>query len=182
MMKLTCSLLPSILLQFAKFPRTIRAAIIITRHLTAVQTARPHAPEFRGFAVELDGGDLACRSSVLSDALQVFDEMPHCDVVSATSLIGQLAKQNYHKEAALLFSRMVERNIRPNDFTFGTVIHSSVVLKDLALGKQFHASAVKMGLYSNVFVGGALVDLYVKLRNIEEAQKMIGIHDMELIT
>ncbi|MCD7466285.1 hypothetical protein HAX54_002848 [Datura stramonium] len=65
---------------------------------------------------------------------------------------------------------MFELDIRPNEFTLGVVIHSSVVLKDLNSGKQFHGISIKLGLHSNVYVGSALLDLYVKLSSIEEAQ------------
>ncbi|GFP98339.1 pentatricopeptide repeat-containing protein at5g42450 mitochondrial [Phtheirospermum japonicum] len=64
---------------------------------------------------------------------------------------------------------MLLSDIRPNEYTFGTTIHSSVALKDLHLGKQIHAYAKKAGLSSNVFVGSALLDLYVKLSNIDDA-------------
>lgn len=104
-------------------------------------------------------------------ARQVFEEMSNSEVVSATALLGQLAKCNRHKESICLFSRMLEMNIRPNEFTFGTVIHSSTLLKDLNLGKQLHGCALKVGLGSNVYVGSAVIDLYVKLSTIQEAQK-----------
>ncbi|KAL7169966.1 hypothetical protein ACSBR2_034922 [Camellia fascicularis] len=66
---------------------------------------------------------------------------------------------------------MLVMNIRPNEFTFGTVTHSSTALRDLNLGKQLHACAAKIGLESNVFVGSAILDLYAKLSTIEEARR-----------
>ncbi|KAI3474058.1 hypothetical protein Pfo_028846 [Paulownia fortunei] len=106
-----------------------------------------------------------------SDAHQLLDAMPERDVKSATALIGHFAKHNQHREAILCFLRMLLLDIRPNEYTFGTVVHSSVVLKDLHLGKQIHSYAKKVGLSSNVFVGSAILDLYVKLSNIDDAQR-----------
>ncbi|KAL6272655.1 hypothetical protein ACE6H2_023347 [Prunus campanulata] len=66
---------------------------------------------------------------------------------------------------------MLVSNIRPNEFTFGTVIHSSIALGDLSIGKQqLHACATKIGLHSNVFVGSAILDLYAKLSITQDAK------------
>ncbi|KAL4313439.1 hypothetical protein GQ457_01G017540 [Hibiscus cannabinus] len=111
-------------------------------------------------------------SNSFPDACKLFDEMSDLGVVSATSIIGAFSKQQQHKEAIYLFTRMLSNNIRPTEFTFGTVIHSSTLLKDLNIGKQLHACAIKMGLSSNVFVGSASLDLYSKLSTIEEASRV----------
>lgn len=104
-----------------------------------------------------------------SDAHQLLDALPKRDVKSATALIGQFAKQNQHREAIVCFLRMLLLDIKPNEYTFGTVIHSSVVLKDLHVGKQIQSYATKVCLNSNVFAGSAFLDLYVKLSNIDDA-------------
>ncbi|KAL2502818.1 Pentatricopeptide repeat-containing protein [Forsythia ovata] len=110
-------------------------------------------------------------SNAIPDALQLLDEMSRRDVVSLTALIGHFAGQNQHKEAITSFSAMLHLNIRPNEYTFGTVIRSCVLLKDLHLGQQFQAFAKKIGLHSNVFVGSAMLDLYVKLSDIRNAER-----------
>ncbi|KAJ7974148.1 putative Pentatricopeptide repeat-containing protein [Quillaja saponaria] len=109
-------------------------------------------------------------SAAFQDACQMFEELSDLNVVSATSMIGSFSKQHLHGEAIYLFSRMLVSIIRPNEFTFGTVLHSSTALGNLNMGKQLHACATKIGLNSNVFVGSALLDLYVKLSTSQEAQ------------
>ncbi|XP_060201779.1 pentatricopeptide repeat-containing protein At5g42450, mitochondrial [Lycium barbarum] len=111
---------------------------------------------------------------LLNNADQLFDELPKRNVGSATSLISHFSKLNQHKKAITIFSRMFELNIKPNEFTFGNVIHSSVVLKDPNLGKQFHGISIKLGLNSNVYVGSSLLDLYVKLSGIEEGHRVFN--------
>lgn len=111
-------------------------------------------------------------SDRFSDVRHLFDEVPDLNAVSATKIIGRVARQNKHEEAIYLFSRMLLLNIRPSEFTFGTVIHSTTAIKDLHLGKQIHAFAIQMGLQSNVFVGSAILDLYAKFGLIEEASKV----------
>lgn len=104
-----------------------------------------------------------------SDAHQLLDEMPQRDVKSATALIGQFAKRNQQAEAIACFTRMHLFDIKPNEYTFATVIHSSASLKDLRLGKQIQSYAIKAGLSSNVFAGSAMLDLYVKLSSFDDA-------------
>lgn len=97
--------------------------------------------------------------------------MPQLNVVSATAVIGRHARKNQHEEVLCLFSAMFVLNLRPNEFTFGTVIHSATAVRDIDIGKEIHACAKKIGLHSNVFVGSALLDLYAKLSVIEEVQR-----------
>lgn len=106
------------------------------------------------------------------NALQLFDELSCYDVVSATSLLGDFAKQNRHQDVICYYSRFLQLKIMPNEYTFGTVLHSVSVLKDLNLGKQLQASMFKTGLTSNVFAGSAILCFYVKLSKIDEARKV----------
>lgn len=104
-------------------------------------------------------------------ACKLFDEPSDLSVVSATAIIGQFARQNRNEEAVYLFSRMLVSDIRPTEFTFGTVVHSSTKLGDIRTGEQLHACALKIGLHGNVFVGSALLDFYAKLSSIENARR-----------
>ncbi|WOG91220.1 hypothetical protein DCAR_0310468 [Daucus carota subsp. sativus] len=114
------------------------------------------------------------QSNEFFDAHQVLDEGHDWNVVSATTLLGQYSRYNRHKEVIYLYIRMLQLDVRPNEFTFGTVIPSSMILKDLSLGKQLHGHVTKAGLASNVFVGSAMLSLYAKLSSIEEAHRVFG--------
>lgn len=111
------------------------------------------------------------KSNAFLAACKLFDEMFDLDVISATSIIGRFARENCHGEAIYLFSRMFVSDIRPNEFTFSTVIHSSTNARDFHIGKQIHVCASKLGLHQNVFVGSALLEFYAKLCTIEDAQR-----------
>ncbi|XP_030535049.1 pentatricopeptide repeat-containing protein At5g42450, mitochondrial-like [Rhodamnia argentea] len=106
-----------------------------------------------------------------SHALELLDELSNWDVVSASALLGRYARSHCHDEVIRLFSRVLASYIRPNEFTFGTAIHSSIVLGDVRVGKQLHACAMKMGLHSIVFVGSAVLDAYAKLSTLDEARR-----------
>lgn len=111
-------------------------------------------------------------SDLIRDVHQVFDEIPELNVISATAVIGRFVKQNKHVEASHAFKRLLYLGIRPNEFTFGTVIGSSTSLRDVKWGKQLHCYALKVGLSSNVFVGSAVLNCYVKLSTLLDARKI----------
>ncbi|XP_019097782.1 PREDICTED: pentatricopeptide repeat-containing protein At5g42450, mitochondrial-like [Camelina sativa] len=110
-------------------------------------------------------------SDLLCNAHHAFDEIPDLNVISATAVIGRFVKQNRHVEASHAFKRLLCLGIRPNEFTFGTVIGASTSFRDVKWGKQLHCYALKVGLSSNVFVGSAVLNCYVKLSTLVDARK-----------
>ncbi|KOM42282.1 hypothetical protein LR48_Vigan04g248000 [Vigna angularis] len=53
-----------------------------------------------------------------------------------------------------------------------STLTASSKVKDLNFGKQIHTQMVKSGWSASVFVGSALIDLYSKLSNVEDAALM----------
>lgn len=121
--------------------------------------------------MDSDNGLYNCETDGSRAAFKLLDELPDKNVISASALLSRLAKSHRHREVMLLFSRMLLLHIRPNEFTFGTVIHSSIVLKDLNLSRQLHACSTKMGLNSHVFVGSVVLDSYTKSNTMEDARR-----------
>lgn len=111
-----------------------------------------------------------CNCYSFQYARKLFEETPNWDVVSATAVIGAFARRGLHQDAVSILPRLLYLSIRPNEFTFGATLHSSIALADLNVGRQLHAVAAKLGLRSNVFVGSSLVDMYAKLGSIEECR------------
>ncbi|KAK7315114.1 hypothetical protein VNO77_33646 [Canavalia gladiata] len=138
-----------------------------TRHAFDHANATKHEASFIQTEIHPCGFD----STTFHVARHMFEEMSHLTVASATSIISDFAKRHRHEDTIYIFSRMLASKIRPNEFTFGTVLHSSTALGSVVVGRQLHACAMKVGLGCDVFVGSALLDLYFKLSTIEEAQK-----------
>uniref|UniRef100_A0A6V7QXG8 Pentatricopeptide repeat-containing protein n=1 Tax=Ananas comosus var. bracteatus TaxID=296719 RepID=A0A6V7QXG8_ANACO len=116
-----------------------------------------------------------CNSGAFTLAHQLFDEIPNWDLISATAIITTFAHHNRHSDAVSLFSRTLSSNLKPNEFTFGTTMHSATGLRDPNIGRQIHSSVIKLGFHSNVFVASSLVNHYAKLGTIQEAQ--LAFHD-----
>ncbi|XP_071699074.1 pentatricopeptide repeat-containing protein At2g03880, mitochondrial-like [Rutidosis leptorrhynchoides] len=108
----------------------------------------------------------------LNIARQVLDEMPQRDVVSWTALISGFSGEGFGTEGIRLFCEMYEEGIRPNEFTFATVLKACCVCLNVEFGKQLHGEVVKFGFLSDGHVGSALVDLYAKCGELEFAEKV----------
>ncbi|KAK9074783.1 hypothetical protein SSX86_003101 [Deinandra increscens subsp. villosa] len=108
----------------------------------------------------------------LSVARQVFDEMPHRDVVSWTALISGFVGEGRGTEGVRLFCEMHEQGISPNEFTLATVLKACCLCLNVEVGKQLHGEVVKTGFFSDGHVGSALVDLYAKCGELEYAEQV----------
>ncbi|XP_057834595.2 pentatricopeptide repeat-containing protein At2g33680 [Cryptomeria japonica] len=108
----------------------------------------------------------------LFDARQAFDEMPEKTVVSWNAMISGYTQQGYGKKALDLFSQMQKADMKPSEFSFGSVLRSCASVQAQEQGNQVHAQALKLGFSSDTFVAGALVDMYAKCGNIEDARQM----------
>ncbi|MQL71143.1 hypothetical protein Taro_003488 [Colocasia esculenta] len=106
-----------------------------------------------------------------SHARRVFDMMPVRNVVSWNSLITCYEQNGPVIEALLLFSRMVECKVEPDEVTFASVVSACATLLALREGLQIHARTIKCDKFRNDLVlGNALVDMYAKCSRINEAR------------
>ncbi|KAK7270889.1 hypothetical protein RJT34_26390 [Clitoria ternatea] len=154
-------------------PTWITPQVVSCSYLTQTQHAFDHAntTKHEPCVTQTDIYQYDSDSTTFHVACHMFEGMSDLTVASATTIIRGFAKRHRHEEAIYLFSRMLASRIRPNEFTFGTVLHSCTALGNVVIGRQVHACALKVGLGCDVFVGSALLDLYFKLSIVEEAQK-----------
>ncbi|KAM2002182.1 hypothetical protein ACFX15_025925 [Malus domestica] len=68
---------------------------------------------------------------------------------------------------------MKKDGTKANDFALATGLKACSLCSDLGFGKQLHAEAVKLGLFSDAFVGSGLVGLYAKCGDMELADKSV---------
>ena len=105
-------------------------------------------------------------------ACKVFGEIPERDVVSWTALIAGFVAEGYGSGAVNLFCEMRREGVGANEFTYATALKACSMCLDLEFGKQVHAEAIKVGDFSDLFVGSALVDLYAKCGEMVLAERV----------
>ncbi|XP_077234601.1 tetratricopeptide repeat (TPR)-like superfamily protein [Tasmannia lanceolata] len=111
----------------------------------------------------------------LSYGRQVFDQNPDRDLVTWNSILAAYALYSSEEETLqgfLLFRLMRRDGVSPNRFTLAPVLklclHSGLIYTSEAV----HNFAVKIGLEWDVFVSGALVNIYCKFGRVENARQL----------
>ncbi|XP_055805024.1 pentatricopeptide repeat-containing protein At1g71420-like [Solanum dulcamara] len=110
----------------------------------------------------------------LEYAHQLFDHMPHRNIVSWTCLISGYAQYGNTDQCFRLLSNMLV-HYRPNDFAYASVL--SVCDSGSLCGRKVHALVIKTGFDSCVYVCNALIAMYSRNSGGTEAWKVFN--DME---
>ncbi|KAH9301975.1 hypothetical protein KI387_013558 [Taxus chinensis] len=108
----------------------------------------------------------------IEDAKLVFDRIYKRNVILWTAMIRGYARNGLFDEALRFFYKMQETGIQPDNFVYPLALKACGGLSDLDKGKKIHYQIVRNGLESDVFVGAALVDMYVKCGRIENARQV----------
>ncbi|KMT19230.1 hypothetical protein BVRB_1g014120 [Beta vulgaris subsp. vulgaris] len=111
----------------------------------------------------------------LEYARRVFDGLAKCSVVSWTSLIGGYVQYNLKEKALTLFNKMRKIPLAPDEFTIATVIGACKSHEDRTLGLQLHAYIKKTGMDSSIPTGNALITMYSKVGNVQDAEIQFGL-------
>ncbi|KAL9342313.1 hypothetical protein Peur_065638 [Populus x canadensis] len=95
---------------------------------------------------------------------KLFEQGPVRDLVSWTTLIQAYLKMGFPIDAVSAFFRMCQANLRPDNMILVVVLSACSKLGDLSLGRKIHEYMVhlKVNVDSDVFLGNALVDMYLK--------------------
>ncbi|XP_065873106.1 pentatricopeptide repeat-containing protein At5g50390, chloroplastic [Euphorbia lathyris] len=109
------------------------------------------------------------KCGMMIHARKWFDEMPEKDIVSWNTIIRGLVDMGDYIEAFRLFLNMWEEFSEAGSYTFATMIQASSGLGFISVGRELHSCAVKMGEGDDIFVSCALIDMYAKCGNIEDA-------------
>ncbi|OMP11834.1 hypothetical protein COLO4_03660 [Corchorus olitorius] len=124
----------------------------------------------------LCGGSIHLNNAVMSmysrcgsksEAIKVFDEITDPDIVSWTERIGAAFDG---LEAFRLFKRLHRDGLGVNEYTMINVLSAIAGEEMLSLGKQIQAVCQKEGLLEVVFVGNALISMYGKCGEMDDAR------------
>ncbi|KAF8392288.1 hypothetical protein HHK36_022630 [Tetracentron sinense] len=109
-------------------------------------------------------------------AHQVFQERLTQDSVSCNIMIVGYAREGYSLEALELFHEMVGLGLDPDEFTMVGLLISCGQLGDTRWGKSVHAWIERRKLVSawNLILANALLDMYVKCKQMDLARKIFN--------
>nr|XP_048331069.1 pentatricopeptide repeat-containing protein ELI1, chloroplastic-like [Ziziphus jujuba var. spinosa] len=107
----------------------------------------------------------------LVDAVEaLFAEPCNLDVVSWTILIQCYVKMAFPTLGVMAFFEMCKAKAKADEKTVVIVLSACSKLRDLSLGRKLHGYIRDNGVSSDVFVGDALIDRYLKCGDADSAE------------
>ncbi|XP_075101099.1 pentatricopeptide repeat-containing protein At4g20770-like [Nicotiana tabacum] len=103
-----------------------------------------------------------CKEGQLANAHKLFLKMPERNSISWNTIISAFARNGHERKALEVYSLMNSQGFSPTHITLASVLSACGGLGELECGRVSHCAAVKYGLHKNVYVGNALLSLYVK--------------------
>lgn len=126
-------------------------------------------------------GDLFVRNAVIhmfvswgevGKAREVFDRSPVRDLVSWNSLINGYVRSGLAGYALRVYREMEAEGVMSDEVTMIGMVSSCAQLEDLKLGREFHQLIEGNGLTLTVPLANALMDMYIKCGDLEQAQEI----------
>ncbi|KAL5557789.1 hypothetical protein UlMin_034000 [Ulmus minor] len=108
----------------------------------------------------------------LDEASQLFMTTPVQNIVSWNLMISVPSQNGYAEVGIANFNKMRRAELKPDD---GTMVGLFQACEGLGVGKLaegIHGFVVSFGLYANVNVATALLDLYAKLGRLDDSRKV----------
>ncbi|XP_042379670.1 pentatricopeptide repeat-containing protein At2g33680-like [Zingiber officinale] len=143
--------------------RSLRDGLCLRSHIASIG----HAPSL---FLQNQFVNLFSKCGAIDMARQVFDEMPHRNVVSWNALLSGYLSNGRILDALLLFSVMVDAGPSPNHLTYLTAVRALVATGSRELGKQIHGRILKEGFLSRAEVANCLINMYSKFGELDDAE------------
>lgn len=105
----------------------------------------------------------------VNNAYKVFDEMPIRNIVSWTAIINGFAQDCQVGVCMQLYCRMRSLTLKPNAFTFTSFLCACTGSGCLGQGRSVHCQAILTGFDCYTHVVNALISMYCKCGNVEDA-------------
>ncbi|TVU25454.1 hypothetical protein EJB05_27950, partial [Eragrostis curvula] len=125
---------------------------------------------------------LYLRKGETKEAMRLFEEMDDVSIITWNAMISgyaqimDAAKDDLHArsrgfQALKIFRDLNRSGMKPDLFTFSSILSVCSAMMALEQGEQIHAQTIKTGFLSDVVVNSALVNMYNKCGSIEDATK-----------
>ncbi|CAN1252278.1 Pentatricopeptide repeat-containing protein At2g27610 [Linum perenne] len=112
------------------------------------------------------------KAGMIDNARAVFDRIIAHDVVSWTAMISGYLQNGNAERAVDLFRGMSKESVRPNEFTYSTILTARPMISPFQQGMQIHAWSIKSRRNDALCVCSALVTMYAKTGDIESANEV----------
>ncbi|XP_057841966.2 pentatricopeptide repeat-containing protein At2g13600 [Cryptomeria japonica] len=105
-------------------------------------------------------------------ARELFNNTLERNIVTWNTLMAGYAQQGYGEDTLILFGKMLRQDVKPDHFTFVSVLSACAGLAVLECGRQVHCQITRTGHDVTIFLGNALVDMYAKCGSTVNAHNL----------
>ncbi|KAG7566229.1 Pentatricopeptide repeat [Arabidopsis suecica] len=110
----------------------------------------------------------------ISEAEYLFDTMAgEKNNVTWTSMLTGYSQNGFAFKAIECFRDLRRDGNQSNQYTFPSVLTACASVSACRVGVQVHGCIVKSGFKTNIYVQSALIDMYVKCRDLETARALL---------
>ncbi|KAJ0031897.1 hypothetical protein Pint_14663 [Pistacia integerrima] len=99
----------------------------------------------------------------------LFDQMTERSLISWTAMISGYVQGGYFCESLKLFREMRFKDVWPDEVELINSTFTSVEVGEFRFGRSIHCLILKHGMSVDGFLGNALIDLYAKCEQVNEA-------------
>ncbi|XP_076955138.1 pentatricopeptide repeat-containing protein At2g27610-like [Bidens hawaiensis] len=114
--------------------------------------------------------DYYFKSSCVTEALKIFNEMNERDVVTWNALISGHTSSGLYEQAIEYLRVMLSNGFELNLYSYSSILNICGDLPAIEWGKQTHCCIIKLKVDSNIVVGSALIDMYAKCGRLSNAR------------
>ncbi|MCO5577721.1 hypothetical protein L7F22_031553 [Adiantum nelumboides] len=120
--------------------------------------------------------DMYAKCGALAKAQEVLEDLPSRSVVSWSALIAGYAQHGQGEQALSCFDQMQYEGISPDRVTFISILKACGSIKAFDKGSHIYNRIIQLGLLkSDVMLGTAVVDMYVKCCALAKAREVLEV-------
>eukprot|EP00250_Pteridium_aquilinum_P006020 c16015_g1_i1 orf=91-1743(+) len=103
------------------------------------------------------------------EATRIFVKLNDPDVFAWCAFISAYAENGQENQAISLYYQMCQSTTKPDGHIFRVVLKACASASALMDGRVIHLHVIYYGTECNIFVGSALLDMYVKCQSLNDA-------------
>lgn len=111
---------------------------------------------------------------LVGKAIDIFSCVRTKDIVCWTAMIDGLVRNGEMNKAMEYFRKMQREGVRANEVTIVCVLSACAQLGALELGRWLHSYVEMHGIEVNHLVGSALINMYSRCGDIDEAERIFN--------
>ncbi|XP_030496024.2 pentatricopeptide repeat-containing protein At3g21470 isoform X1 [Cannabis sativa] len=111
-----------------------------------------------------------CKKGDVKNAEAIFERIPVRNLVNWNSMISGYVQNGLSREALKAFVKMKAEGFKPDEVTIVSVLSACAQLGLMDFGREIHHMIVNKHVNCNLFVISALVDMYAKCGDLNNAR------------